>query len=56
MTDTGNRVPKGGFPQKTVLRTIEESGDLDWRMYYEDSLAWAIFLGDVQVCVCVCVL
>jgi phospholipase C len=47
MTDTGNQVPKGGFPQKTVLRSFEESG-LDWRMYYEDSLAWAIFMKDVQ--------
>jgi phospholipase C len=47
MTDTGNQVPKGGFPQKTVLRMFEEAG-LDWRMYYEDSLAWAIFMTDVQ--------
>jgi len=47
MTDTGNRVPPGGFPQKTVLRSFEEAG-LNWKMYYEDSLAWAIFLADVQ--------
>lgn len=47
MTDTGNKVPKGGFPQKTVLRSFEEAG-LHWNMYYEDSLAWAIFLADVQ--------
>eukprot|EP00656_Telonema_subtile_P050841 TRINITY_DN6691_c0_g1_i5.p1 TRINITY_DN6691_c0_g1~~TRINITY_DN6691_c0_g1_i5.p1 ORF type:complete len:389 (-),score=83.75 TRINITY_DN6691_c0_g1_i5:47-1213(-) len=47
MTDTGNQVPPGGFPQKTVLRSYEEAG-LSWNMYYEDSLAWAIFLGDVQ--------
>lgn len=47
MTDTGNRVPKGGFPQKTVLRSFEEA-NMTWRMHYEDSLAWAIFLGDVQ--------
>ena len=47
MTDTGNQVPKGGFPQKTVLRSLEEVG-LTWNMYYEDSLAWAIFLKDVQ--------
>jgi phospholipase C len=47
MTDTGNKVPKGGFPQKTVLRSFEEA-NMSWRMYYEDSLAWAIFLGDVQ--------
>ena len=47
MTDTHGAVPKGGFPQKTLLRTFEEAG-LDWRMYYEDSLAWAIFLADVQ--------
>ena len=25
MTDTGNKVPKGGFPQKTVLRSFEEA-------------------------------
>ena len=47
MTDTGNQVPKGGFPQKTVLRSLEEA-NLTWRMHYEDSLAWAIFLRDVQ--------
>ena len=47
MTDTGNQVPAGGFPQKTVLRSFEEAG-LSWRMHYEDSLAWAVFLGDVQ--------
>lgn len=47
MTDTGNTVPTGGFPQKTVLRSYEEAG-LSWRMYYEDSLAWAIFMADVQ--------
>jgi phospholipase C len=47
MTDTGGAVPKGGFPQRTVLRSFEEAG-LSWRMYYEDSLAWAIFLADVQ--------
>ena len=28
MTDTGNHVPHGGFPQKTVLRSIEETDDL----------------------------
>ena len=27
MTDTGNKVPKGGFPQKTVLRSLEEAGN-----------------------------
>lgn len=48
MTDTGNKVPKGGFPQKTVLRSFEETPGLDWRMYYEDSLAWAVFMSDVQ--------
>eukprot|EP00939_MAST-03C_sp_MAST-3C-sp1_P001220 g1220.t1 len=47
MTDTGNAVPHGGFPQQTVLRSFEDAG-LSWKMYYEDSLAWAIFLGDVQ--------
>lgn len=47
MTDTNNKVPKGGFPQKTVLRSFEEAG-MSWRMHYEDSLAWAIFLGDLQ--------
>jgi len=47
MTDTGNQVPKGGFPQKTVLRSFEEA-NMTWRMHYEDSLAWAIFLGDLQ--------
>jgi len=47
MTDTGNKVPKGGFPQKTVLRSFEEAG-LSWKMYYEGSLAWAIFMADVQ--------
>lgn len=47
MTDTGDPVPPGGFPQKTVLRSFEEAG-MDWKMYYEDSLAWAIFMGDVQ--------
>ena len=47
MTDTGNHVPKGGFPQKTVLRSFEEA-NMTWNMFYEDSLAWAIFLGDVQ--------
>eukprot|EP00658_Telonema_sp_P-2_P028904 TRINITY_DN2205_c0_g1_i8.p1 TRINITY_DN2205_c0_g1~~TRINITY_DN2205_c0_g1_i8.p1 ORF type:complete len:314 (+),score=62.36 TRINITY_DN2205_c0_g1_i8:241-1182(+) len=47
MTDTGNQVPPGGFPQKTVLRSYEDAG-LSWKMYYEDSLAWAIFLADVQ--------
>eukprot|EP00940_MAST-03C_sp_MAST-3C-sp2_P000056 g56.t1 len=47
MTDTGNTVPVGGLPQRTVLRSFEDAG-LSWNMYYEDSLAWAIFLGDVQ--------
>ena len=47
MTDTGGAVPAGGFPQKTVLRSLHDAG-LDWRLYYEDSLAWAIFLADVQ--------
>lgn len=47
MEDTGDQVPKGGFPQKTVLRSFEEAG-MSWRMYYEDSLAWAIFMKDVQ--------
>lgn len=47
MTDTGNKVPKGGFPQKTVLRSLE-AANLTWRMHYEDTLAWAIFLSDVQ--------
>ena len=47
MTDTGGAVPKGGFPQKTILRSFEEA-DMSWKMYYEDSLAWAIFMKDVQ--------
>lgn len=47
MTDTGDAVPPGGFPQKTLLRSFEEAG-LDWRLYYAESLAWAIFMGDVQ--------
>ena len=32
MTDTGGAVPPGGFPQKTVLRSFEETEGLDWRM------------------------
>jgi len=47
MTNTGDQVPKGGFPQKTILRSLEEAG-LQWKMYYEDSLAWSIFLSDLQ--------
>lgn len=33
MTDTGNAVPPGGFPQKTVLRSFQDTEGLDWRMY-----------------------
>ena len=47
MTNTGDPVPAGGFPQKTVFRSFAEN-NMTWRMYYEDSLAWAIFMRDVQ--------
>lgn len=42
-----NAVPKNGYPQKTIFRQVEEAG-LEWKMYYEDSLAWAIFMGDLR--------
>jgi len=45
--ETDDEVPRTGFPQKTIYRQLEENG-LDWKMYYEDSLAWAIFMDDLR--------
>lgn len=44
---TNDEVPRAGFPQKTIFRQVEEAG-LEWKMYYEDSMAWAIFLQDLR--------
>jgi phospholipase C len=32
--ETDDEVPRGGFPQKTIYRQLEENGH-DWKMYYE---------------------
>jgi len=45
--ETDDEVPKTGFPQKTIFRQLEEGGKT-WKMYYEDSLAWAIFMDDLR--------
>lgn len=42
-----DEVPRGGFPQKTIYRLLEENGKT-WKLYYEDSLAWAIFNADLR--------
>jgi len=44
---TDDEVPRTGYPQKTIFRQVEEAG-LEWKMYYEDSMAWAIFMHDLR--------
>jgi len=45
--ETDDEVPHTGFPQKTIYKQLEENNHT-WNMFYEDSLAWAIFMDDLR--------